>query len=91
MRGLPKVGKAYSTGLPKLREDLEDVYLHRLFWVRQLRKDPIYRKIMKIKEAFENEDYDAIEAAIAKRLLNRVFSNKRVTDTMEDNDSKYEF
>ena len=46
---------------------------------------------MATKEAFENEDLDtieALEAAIDKRriLLNTAFSNKHVTDPMEDND-----
>ena len=44
---------------------------------------------MATKEDFESEDFDAVgalEVAIDKRrlLLDRVFSNKRVTNTMED-------
>ena len=50
---------------------------------------------MATKEAFENDldATEALEAAIDKRkfLLNRLFSDKRVTDSMEGNDSNKEF
>ena len=49
---------------------------------------------MATKEAFENEDFDpweALESAIDKRrfLLNRVFANKRVAETMEDSNQPF--
>ena len=36
---------AYSNILPKLQKELESVYMQRLMWMVQFRKDPVHRKI----------------------------------------------
>ena len=51
--------KAYSNILPKLQKELENIYMERLVWMRQLKKDPVHKKIMRTKdELVENDDFD---------------------------------
>ncbi len=75
--------KAYLLIVPKLHKDLQNIYLKRLLWIRQLRKDPIHKKIMETRDVFVNDDNfdhrEALEAAIDKRkfLLKRLFRNTR--------------
>ena len=76
--------KAYLLIVPKLRKDLQNIYyLKRLLWIRQLKKDPILKKIMETRDVFVNDDNfdhrEALEAAIDKRkfLLKRLFRNTR--------------
>ena len=38
--------QAYSLILPKLQKDLESIYLERLLWMRQLKKNRVHRKVM---------------------------------------------
>ena len=63
--------KAYSNILPKLQKELENIYVERLVWMRQLKKDPVHKKIMHTKdELVENDDFapeEAMEAAVDKR------------------------
>ena len=63
--------QAYSLILPKLQKDLESIYLERLLWMRQLRKNRVHRKVMNMRDAFINsDDFDhdeALEAAVDKR------------------------
>ena len=63
--------QAYSFILPKLQKDLERIYLERLFWMRQLRKNRVHRKVMNTRDEFINsDDFDhdeALEAAVDKR------------------------
>ena len=47
--------KAYLTILPKLRKDLQSIYVDRLLWIAQFKKDPIHKQIMKTKDAFVND------------------------------------
>ena len=75
--------KAYLLIVPKLRKDLQNIYLKRLLWIRQLKKDPIHKRIMETRDVFVNDDNfdhrEALEAAIDKRkfLLKRFFRNTR--------------
>jgi hypothetical protein len=75
--------KAYLLIVPKLRKDLQNIYLERLLWIRQLKRDPIHKKIMETRDVFVNDDNfdhrEALEAAIDKRkfLLKRLFRNTR--------------
>jgi uncharacterized UPF0160 family protein len=46
--------KAYLLILPKLRKDLQNIYLERLLWIRQLKRDPIHKKIMETRDVFVN-------------------------------------
>ena len=49
--------KAFSNMLPKLQKELENIYMERLVWMRQLKKDPVHKKIMHTKDALvENDD-----------------------------------
>ena len=81
--------KAFSNMLPKLQKELENIYMERLVWMRQLKKDPVRKKIMHTKDALvENDDFDpekALEAAVDKRkfLIRRLL--KRY-DFDEEND-----
>jgi hypothetical protein len=63
--------KAFYNMLPKLQKELENIYMERLVWMRQLKKDPVRKKIMHTKDALvENDDFDpekALEAAVDKR------------------------
>jgi hypothetical protein len=42
-------GKAYSNILPELPKQLENIYMEHLVWMRQLKKDPVHKKIMHTK------------------------------------------
>ena len=63
--------KAYSNILPKLQKELENIYMERLLWMKQLKKDSVHKKIMHTKDALvENDDFDpeeALEAAVDMR------------------------
>ncbi len=48
--------EAYSLVLPKLEKALEDVYLERLLWMRDLKQDPVHKKIMRKRDEFVNRD-----------------------------------
>ena len=80
--------KAYLTILPKLRKDLQSIYLNRLLWIAQMKKDPFHKQIMKTKDAFANDDNfdpeEALEAAVDKRkfLMKRLFGDTRSTNTL---------
>jgi hypothetical protein len=41
---------AYSNILPELQKELENIYMERLVWMRQLKKDPVHKKIMQTKD-----------------------------------------
>ena len=55
--------QAFAVILPELRKELGNVYMDRLQWMSQLKRDPVHRKIMKTRDAFvaENE-FDRDEA-----------------------------
>ena len=61
----------YSNILPELHKELESIYLQRLQWIKQLKKDPVHKKIMQTKDALVNDDdfdpEEAMEAAVNKR------------------------
>ena len=74
--------KAYLLILPKLRKDLQNIYLERLLWIRQLKRDPIHKKIMETWDVFVNrKTYREInnfrssflQKQLAKHRLHRVF------------------
>jgi uncharacterized UPF0160 family protein len=73
--------KAYLLILPKLRKDLQNIYLECLLWIRELKRDPVHKKIMETRDVFVNDDNfdhrEALEAAIDKRkfILKRFFRN----------------
>jgi hypothetical protein len=81
--------KAFSNMLPKLQKELENIYMERLVWMRQLKKDPVHKKIMHTKDALVENDYfdpeEALEAAVDKRkfLIRRLLKGY---DFDEEND-----
>ena len=58
--------QAFAAILPELRKELGNVYMDRLQWMSQLKRDPVHRKIMKTRDAFVAEDeFDPDEALVA--------------------------
>ena len=93
--GLPEQSskdKAYSNILPKLQKELENIYMERLVWMRQLKKDPVHKKIMRTKdELVENDDFDpeeAMEAAVDKRkfLIRRLLEGYNFDEENKDDE-----
>ena len=84
--------KAYLNVLPKLQKELESIYLERLLWMKQLKNDPVHKKIMQTKNAFvDNDDFDpeeAMEAAVNKRkfLINRLLKDYSFIGENNDED-----
>ena len=76
--------KTYNSLLPLYREDLKDVLLEELKWIRALKKDPIYQEVVATRdELMAEKGYDWLEStqlAIHERrfLLNRLFKEQRV-------------
>ena len=85
--------QAFSEILPDLRKKLGNIYLDRLKWMTQMKRDPVHRKIIKTKDAFVDEDDfdpdEALTAAIKKRkfLLERLLEDRQYfPDNNEDDD-----
>ena len=85
--------KAYSDILPTLQKDLECIYKDRLLWIKQLKSDPVHKKIMQTKNTFvDNDDFDpeeAMEAAVEKRkfLIKRSLKDYTFTEDSDDEDN----
>ena len=83
----------YSNILPKVQKELENIYMERLVWMKQLKKDPIHKKIMHTKDALvENDDFDpeeALEAAIdiRKFLIRRLLKGYDFDEENDDDDN----
>ena len=81
---------AYSNILPELQKELESIYLQRLQWIQQLKKDPVHKKIMQTKDALVNDDHfdpeEAMEAAFNKRkfLIKRRLKDYSFTEDSDD-------
>ena len=75
--------QAFAAILPELRKELGNVYMDRLQWMTQLKRDHIHRKIMKTRDAFIAEDEfdpdEALVAAVKKRkfLLERMLEDRQ--------------
>ena len=84
--------KAYLNVLPMLQKELESIYMERLLWMRQLKNDPVHKKIMQTKDAFvDNDDFDpeeAMEAAVNKRkfLIKRLLKDYNFIEENHDED-----
>jgi hypothetical protein len=87
--------KAYSNILPKLQKELENIYMERLLWMRQLMKDPVHKKIMHTKDALvENDDVDpeeALEAAVDMRkfLIRRLLKGYDFDEENDDDNDNH--
>ena len=83
---------AYSNILPELQKELKSIYLQRLQWIQQLKKDPVHKKIMQTRDSVVNDDdfdpEEAIEAAVNKRkfLINRHLKDYNFTEDSDDED-----
>ena len=84
------VEEAYSNILPTLQKDLENIYKDRLLWIKQLKRDPVHKKIMQTKDDFVSYDNfdpeEAIEAAVEKRkfLFKRLLKDYTFADSDEE-------
>ena len=84
--------KAYSDILPKLQKELESIYMDRLSWMKQLKNDPVHKKIMQTKDAFvDNDNFDpeeAMQAAVDKRkfLIKKLLKDYTFTEESDDED-----
>ena len=84
--------KAYLNVLPMLQKELESIYMERLLWMRQLKNDPVHKKIMQTKDAFvDNDDFDpeeAMEATVNKRkfLIKRLLKDYNFIEENNDED-----
>ena len=73
--------KAENALVPTYRKEFREVLFEELKWIHNLKKEPIYKKIVETKDNFvHNDDYDweeAMESAINKRkyLLKGFFAN----------------
>ena len=82
--------KAFKTILPKLQKELRTVYLERLLWIRELRRDRIHKKVMQTRDEFiDNDGFDAeeaLEAAVNKRkfLLKKLLQNEQFDEEDEE-------
>ena len=84
--------QAFAAILPELRKELGNVYMDRLQWMSQLKRDPVHRKIMKTRDAFVAEDEfdpdEALVAAVKKRkfLLERMLEDRQHFSDDDDDD-----
>ena len=62
---------SFSALLPKLAKELENVYVNRLLWISDMKKDPIHKKIMQTRDNLINVDSldrdEALYCAVEKR------------------------
>ncbi len=78
--------KASNDLVPTYRNELRQVLFDHLKWMRNMKKDPYYKKIVEtMKNFMDDDDFDwteAAEAAIEKRkfLLNKLFEKQSVPD-----------
>ena len=72
--------QAFSEILPELRKELGNIYLARLQWMSEMKRDPVHRKIMKTKDAFVDEDEFDPDEALAVAVKKRKFLNKRMLE-----------
>ena len=83
---------AYSNILPELQKELKSIYLQRLQWIQQLKKDPVHKKIMQKRDALlKDDDFDpekAMEEAVNKR---KFLINRHLKDYTEDSDDKEDY
>ena len=66
--------------------------MERLLWMKQLKNDPVYKKIMQTRDAFmDSDDFDpeeAMEAAVDKRkfLIKKLLKDYNFTEDSDDED-----
>ena len=81
--------QAFAAILPELRKELGNVYMDRLQWMTQLKRDPVHRKIMKTRDAFVAEDeFDPDEALVAAVKKRKFLLEDRQHFPDEDDDDE---
>ena len=73
--------KAENALLPVYRKELRKVLLEYLQWMRAMKKDSTFRKVMETQKDLKNTDWlESTELAIDKRkfLLNRLFGQQAI-------------
>ena len=84
--------QAFAAILPELRKELGNVYMDRLQWMSQLKRDPVHRKIMKTRDSLAADDEfdpdEALVAAVKKRkfLLERMLEDRQHFHDEDDED-----
>ena len=84
--------QAFAAILPELRKELGNVYMDRLQWMSQLKRDPVHKKKMKTRDAFVADDEfdpdEALVAAVKKRkfLLERMLEDRQHFHDEDDED-----
>ena len=69
--------EAFGQILPVFQKELGYVYLDNLAWLKSLKKDPIHKKIMAIRDDYVNNNKFDPDEAIAVAVHKRKFSLKR--------------
>ena len=66
--------------------------MDRLSWMKQLKNDPVHKKIMQTKDAFVDNDHfdleEAMQAAVDKRkfLIKKLLKDYTFTEESDDED-----
>ena len=75
--------QAFAAILPELRKELGNVYMDRLQWMSQLKRDPVHRKIMKTRDALVADDEfdpdEALVAAVKKKISFGTYVRRQTT------------
>ena len=86
--------QAFAAILPELRKELGNVFMDRLQWMLQLKRDSVHRKKMKTRDAVVAKDeFDpdkALVAAVKKRkfLLERMLEDRQHFSDEDDDDGE---
>ena len=72
--------EAFEKILPVFQNELADVYMNNLAWMKALRKDPIHKKIMATRDDYVNNDMFDQDEAIAPAVDKRKFLLKRLLE-----------
>ena len=82
----------YPNVPPMLKKKLGCIYMERFLWMKQLKNDPVRKKITQTKDAFvDNDDFDseeAMEAVVDKRkfLIKRLVKDYNFDEGDDDED-----
>ena len=72
--------EAFEKILPVFQKELGDVYMDNLAWMKALKKDPIYKKIMATRDDYVNNNMFDPDEAIAAAVKKRKFLLKRLLE-----------
>ena len=72
--------EAFEKTLFVFQKELCDVYMDNLAWMKALKKDPIHKKIMAIRDEYVNNNMFDSDEAIAAAVKKRKFLLKRLLE-----------